>query len=117
MNLAGTIKRLKTGTYTATRRTPTARVNGVAQPPTSNAFKITANIQPSSGAQLQRLPEGLRTSETITIWTPTELHVQQRDRLPDLVEYNGKIFEVQHVKDWQENGNFFECVAVRVGTT
>lgn len=115
MNLSGTIKRLKTGSYVVTRRTPQARVNGVAQSPLDTKINIVANIQPASGRDLQRLPEGMRQSETIVIFCETELHVVKSGRLPDLIAYNGKSYEVSSVEPWADSGNFHECLAVKVG--
>ena len=114
MDLSGAILSFKTGDYTITRRTPAARVNGVEQDPTSATFIIEACVQPASGRQLQRLPDGMRQSETIAVYTSTELKTIESAPLADLISFKGKSYELANVKPFDDLGNYFECVAVKV---
>ncbi len=115
LDLLGVIKRFKTGDYTVTRRTQVAPSSGRASAPTTATISIAACVQPASGRQLQRLPEGMRESEAIAIWCDLELKIKTSTGLPDLVSYRGASYEVQLVKPFDELGNYFEAVAVKVG--
>jgi hypothetical protein len=114
-NLADTVRRFKTGTYVVTRRTPVAHVKGRAQPPTTAAINVDACVQPASGRQLQRLPDGMRDSEAIALWCEVELKTKTTTTLPDLIAYRGASYEVQLVKPYDELAGFFEVVAIKVG--
>jgi hypothetical protein len=114
-DLSGTIGRLKTGTYTVTRRTPAASTLGRAQAPSTATISVDACIQPASGRQLQRLPDGMRESEVIVIFSVTELKTKTTAVLPDLIAYKSGSYEVQSVKPFDDSGNYFESLAVKVG--
>jgi hypothetical protein len=116
MSVAGAIRALKTGTYTVTRRTQVAPVLGRAQAPTTTTLSVDACIQPATGKQLQRLPEGLRHAEVIAIWTETELKTaaQGTTQLPDLISYKSASYQVQDVKDYSDSGGFYEALAIKV---
>jgi hypothetical protein len=56
----------------------------------------------------------MRVSETIVIWTETELLVQTATQMPDLIAYKGGSYEVQEVMPFDELGSYYECLAVKV---
>lgn len=91
--------------------------DGVLNPPASAPLPIVAMIQPASGRDLQRLTEGLRSSQVIVIWTKTELLTVDEDaqQLPDQITYLGKLFQVERCEPWAETGGFFEVLARKVG--
>lgn len=115
MNLLSVIKSFKTGDYTVTRRLQTAAIKGIAQPPTLSNFIIEACVQPAMGRMLQRLPEGVRQSEIKVVFCKEELLTNSNTQLSDLVTINGKDFEVSNVKPFDELGNYFEILTVKVG--
>jgi len=114
-NLADTVARFATGIYQVTRRPKGQYVQGRLVTVTPSTLLVSACVQPASGRQLQRLPDGMRLSETISIWSEVELFVKTATSDPDLIEYRGNKYEVQISHPWDEHGNFFESVAVKVG--
>lgn len=113
MDLSTTIKSLKTGEYTITRRTPVANIKGRAQPPTTDTFSIEANVQPATGKVRHLLPEGDRQKESIAIYTQTELFGSDTE-LPDQINVKGITYEMSVVTPWDTNGNYFLAVAVKL---
>lgn len=117
-NLAGTVRRLSgaptatvtrgaAGTYTAGRLTPGA---------TSTTPLAVVAVQPASGRDLLRLPEGLRTRETIAIWTSDELRTanETTGTPADVVGYGGASYQVELVEDWAGLGGFRKAIAAKV---
>lgn len=100
---------------TGTRRTAAAFVNGVAQPATAAPLSFRGLVQNATGAQLQRLPEGTRVSETIAVYSQTQLFAKTASLLADLVVYQGNTYEVSDVRDWSMLAGYFEYLCVRVG--
>lgn len=79
------------------------------------AIPMTEALWPSKGSELEELPESLRTHETITIVSRTEIKglVEGIQQDPDIVLYNGKFYEVHKVQNWIYGG-FYRSVAVRL---
>lgn len=105
MDTAGLILSFATGTtglYTVTRRQVGVFLRGIAQPTTDVTFTITASIQPASGKDMLRLPEGRRANETRTLFTATQLYTgdQGSGYEADLVEVDGDLWELVTVSDW-----------------
>jgi len=75
----------------------------------TTTFSITCSFQPISGRDKVLLPEGIRPSETVSVWTPAAL--QLRDRI--VVTSRGT-FEVIHVDLWQDYGNYYKVIAKRL---
>lgn len=109
MDLSGVISALGTGSYTVTRPTASSYTNGRLNAPSTSTFVINASVQPASGRDLQRLPEGQRSSEIKSIFTMTEL------RLTDVVTIGSSTYQVQHVERWADSGNFFKALALKTG--
>lgn len=76
---------------------------------------LQASVQPATGRQVMRLPEGLRSDETIALWTSTRLRgaLEEDTSRGDRLTWQGRVYEVQIVKAWGFAG-FFEIVATRV---
>lgn len=83
------------------------------EPPESRG--IAACIQPLTGRDLQRLPEGDRSTEQV--WCFTQDAVSAADsaagRTADTIVFNGVPFEVQTVERWSQ-GNFYKARCAKV---
>ena len=77
--------------------------------------EITAKgvIQPTKGEDLDRLLEGDRGDQAITVWTNTPLSSGTDGELADEIEWRGTLYMVKHVRDWGDYGPGF-CQAVCV---
>jgi hypothetical protein len=112
-DMSDAVALLTSGTYTVTHRTASAYTDGRRTAPTTSTESITASVQPASGRDIQRLPEGKRDRETIVIFTATQLKVGLAGaQEADLISVNGSSFEVTTVEPWAALGNFYRCVAV-----
>ena len=102
MPLTDSILNLSNATITITRRTESPRLLGRTQPPTTATVSAKASVQPTSGRDLQRLPEGKNTQDLISIWTlePLQLGDIGQGILPDLITYAGSTYEVEHLEPW-----------------
>jgi len=91
-----TVYRRAAGSYAA---------GGLYQQGTETSFVITASVQPATGEALQALPEGQRNLETYAIYTDSELKVagEAPASQGDQLLINGRRFEVQSQRDWQNN--------------
>lgn len=71
---------------------------------------------PVTGRALDVLPEGLRTHETLAVYTTTALRtaIDPVGAQGDLVAYNGLTYEVQVTERWLDNGNYFRSLATKV---
>jgi hypothetical protein len=116
VSLADTVIRLASGTYTAARQTGGMYANGIWVPLSFSTFEIVASIQPASGEDLVRVPEGVRTRELVTVFTPTELQVKNAPAgtEADRVAYKGATYEVQTVEKWDESGSYYRAVAAKI---
>jgi hypothetical protein len=114
VNLTGVIASFATGTYVVTRRGPTTvGSDGRADLATSSTFSILASVQPMSGRELQRLPEGMRVAERRVLFTATTLQVVGA---PDVVRVDGEDWEVESVENWGPAiGSFCKATIAKVG--
>lgn len=91
-----------------------AYVRGAAEAP----IEALASVQPAPGRDVQRLPEGTRTGETVAIYT-SGLALRAPDPEAglegDLVTIGGRVFRVQLVEDWTGAGNYGRALAVLEG--
>ena len=97
-------------TYTVTRRAAGAYVNGRHQPGTTSSFTIQAAVMPLSGRDLLRLPEGMRSSELLSVFTPTKLQLAGQ---PDTIAIGDGTYEVQEMEDWSELGGFYRFTVAK----
>lgn len=114
-DLSDVIDALATGIYTVRRTGPTIYVDGRRQAPVTTSLSVRGVVYPTSGIDLQRLPEGLRTVEIITIVSPQQLRTAGPEGEPDIIEYKGLDYQVQTSQRWT-SGNFFFCLASKVIT-
>lgn len=115
MDLSSLVDSFATGTYTVTRRTAAGYLRGVANPTTDETFAIRASVQPATGKDLLRLPEGRRADETRIIFTTTQLLIGDEGLTTeaDTVSIDGQNWEVQHVESWLQAGGgvAYRCIA------
>lgn len=101
MDVGDLIGSFMTGTYTVTRRGASTVVDGRAVPAVPSTLSIVASVQPATGRDLERLPEGQRSRETRVVFTPTQLLIAtQGAGLSDIVAIDGSKWEVQQVARW-----------------
>lgn len=113
MDLSFAILGFATGTYTVTRNTASYGSDGRLTAASPTTFSITASVQPLSGRDLQRLPEGKRTREARAVFTPTML--TPGPNLPDQIQIDGLAWEVDSVQDWQNLGGYYRAVVLKMG--
>ncbi|MDR1020504.1 MAG: hypothetical protein LBL73_07085 [Synergistaceae bacterium] len=77
--------------------------------------EVTARgvIQPSAGEDLDRLPDGDRGMQSVTVWTAAPLSSGTPGELPDEITWRGTRYAVRHVRDWEDYGLGY-CRAVCV---
>lgn len=108
------INALASGTYTVTRYGAGSYSNGGATLGSSSTFTIRASVQPATGRELQRLPEGERVRDWLAIWTPTLLRTQEGSSAPDRISIDGYTYEVAIVDDWMSEGGYCKAIAQRL---
>ena len=115
-DMADVIALLASGTYTVTRPGPTGLASGRRVAGVTTSFSIVASVQPASGRQMDRLPEGLREREGMTLWTTTDLRTAQvaSGIEADLVSIDGSTFEVVAIDRWASLGNYYRATVTRV---
>lgn len=132
MNLAGVVESLATGTYTVTRTAPGTYGGGLPvglgggvgsddgryRPGATSTFAIRASVQPLAGRDLLRLPEGLRTRQTIKVYTATALRTADAPdgAGADVIAYQGDSYQIETVEPWAEAGGFYKAIAAKVQT-
>lgn len=90
--------------------------HGRATTPTVASTPGLASVQPASGRDLQRLPEGERSGEVLAVWTTLELRTADAATgvLADRLAFRGRVFEVVHVDAWQEAGGYVKALVMAV---
>lgn len=102
-----TRRRFDPGTYTSGRWSGGAIVDE----------EIRASVQPASGRDLLRLPEGLRTRDTVAILTDADLRTanETAGTKADRIVVSGEEYEVVAVDDWtMPQLSHKDCLAQRV---
>lgn len=106
--------------YTATRYKVRGTTDGKVDPlRVESTFPFLACVQPASGKDLQRLDEGMRTSEVIVLWTKTKLLVlgktaDKETKPPDTLVYENDTYQVEACDNWGALGNYYEALARKV---
>lgn len=113
-DLSDVIEALATGDYTVTRSAATTFSQGRRVAGASSTFEVRAVVYPVTGRALDRLPEGLRSHETIAVVTQTELRSLDATKEPDLVTYQGAQYQVAILERWKPSGNFHRALCTRV---
>ena len=83
---------------------------------TEKTFEIEGSFQPISQRDLQNLPEGMRNSGTVKLYTECELFTSDASKcgIPDRFCHEDVLYQVESVNSWHDVGNYFKVVAVRV---
>lgn len=76
-------------------------VSGVWVEGVPEAISLTASVLPTSGKELQFLPEGRRERASLTLYTSFELRASGPGVNADLVEIDGEQWEVVRVEAWR----------------
>lgn len=110
------MSRRTTGTYTVTRSIPSTDYDkGRPLPPTTSTLDIQANVQPTSGDDLESVPEAFRGHEMVSIWTTTELLAARPGaNEADEIQVRGRRFRIIRVHRWDIEGGFYKAHAVLV---
>lgn len=117
MSLAGAIVRLRSGSYSVTRTTARTYTLGKLNSASTSSLTIVASIQPTSGRELQDMPEGMRTDELVTIYTSTALQTKTSTAEPDKVAIGSDSYEVVRVQPWIAFGEtHYRAFARKVGS-
>lgn len=109
---------ITTGTYSVTRSKGPGvwGDDGKFQRGQSKVFEIEASIQPLSGNMIKLLPEHRRNAESVIIFSSERLFAsdEKSQRAADIVEYDGKKFEIFTVKKWAEFTDIphYESIAI-----
>lgn len=74
-----------------------------------------ATVQPATGRDLKRVPEGLRTEDGIVAFTAVELLTASATNEPDLVTYRGEVYQVAKVERWDDSGAYWRSICTKVG--
>ncbi len=116
--LADAIASLGATAYTVRARTANAVDSlGRAVPPTVTTGTITGLLQPMTGAEVARLPEGLHQKELRAFWTTGNLGTPDSDAgtVGDhIVGPNGTEWEAVLTEGWNALGGFTRYVLSRV---
>lgn len=110
-DLADAIAEMQTGAYRVRRPSAPTVAKGRATPGAPTILEIAGSLQPMSGREMQRLPEGMRERELLQFFTPTEM------RSGDVLEYGGYDWEVDRVFDFSQLGGYYRAVMTRAGVT
>lgn len=123
-DLSDCVDELSADTLTRRRTSADQTVTGegLVVPGATTDLRFQAQVTPATPKDLQRLPEGQRTSRAIRVITTTDLQVARSDpnsatsrRRGDLlVDEAGATFEVGSVSHWTTHGQFFDAVAAEV---
>lgn len=103
-------------TYTVTRSSASAYgADGRLDAGTTSTLTVRAVVQPVTGRDLKRLPEGLRTDDVRQVFTATELKTQGAGQDPDSIAIGGEDYEVQTVERWADLGGYWRAIVMRKG--
>lgn len=85
--------------------------------PEERRFVATLSVQPVTQKQLQQLPEGMRNSGTVRVFSDTELLTVSASecRVADRFILDDTTYQIQLVEDWNKTAGYFACFATRVG--
>lgn len=116
-DMSDAIDMLASGTITVSRPGTPLLVDGRLQSVASSTLgPFSASVQPLTGRDVERLPEGLRDKEARVVFTTADLRPANpaAGTLGDRVTFDGREFEVQSSEAWAELGNYRRCVLIRV---
>lgn len=92
------------------------RIGGRWSEPPPVATTIQASVQPAMPEDTQALPEGVRASAAMVVYSTSAVRPQGRlgSNLGDVLSWGGYDHECVSVEDWNTNGRYWRAVCVRV---
>jgi hypothetical protein len=107
--LADAIASLGTLAFTVTHQVNNGfDAHGRAIAPTPSVATITGMMQPLSGREIDRLPEGLHARELRALWTTGALQVPDSDAQTQgdhVTDVSGVVWEVVRAEEWSALGS------------
>ncbi len=102
--------------YSVTRRVAGTSSAGLLVAGSSSTVSIVASVQPPTGADLLRLPEGRRSEDARVLFTATQLYTggQGATYTADRLVIDGNLFEVSHVEPWPADSTFWRAIVTAV---
>lgn len=102
------------GTYAVRTGAAVVYVNGIAtRGAEPGIVQVLACVVPITGKDLQRLPEGERTTERRAVFTDYPLRTSGPARWGDVVVIGGEDWQVESLEDWTALGGFVRAVVVK----
>ena len=103
------------GGLVLTRRTAGSYTNGVYTGGTTSTVTLNPVVAyRSTPEETERLPEGQRMSENMTVLTRVAVYGPQDNGAPgDTISYRGVTYLVLNVTRWDQHGQYYEAVAAR----
>jgi len=106
-DLTGAVSMLSTHTITVRRfAVDTYDANGYANARSSSTFTARASVQPITGRELARLPDGANATDYVSVWSDATLQLRDRVTVPG----RGS-FEVEHLDHWSDAGAYTKVIA------
>ena len=109
---------LVTGIYSVLRAAAPTIVNGrPVVDPAPVTLQIQGVLQPASKADLQRLPEGRRTTDMRAFYAPVALFIASDTNASDIITVGEDTYEVSEVEAWGSGmgSNYWRAVLLRTG--
>jgi hypothetical protein len=115
MDLSGAVLDFATGTYNVTRAGgPGTYVAGVFTPAATSTVSVIASVQPMTGRDLQRLPDGLRAMELLVVFSVDELKVAAPGVRPDVLAIDDATWQVETVERFNVLGNYYRSIVSKI---
>lgn len=94
-------------TFDVIRATKTVGNDGRAKLVQETIEGVIGSVQPASGLDLQRLPEGSNLRGSVAVWTEYRLTDGDRSETlaADQVDWNGHLYTVMTVEDFSQFGS------------
>lgn len=108
LNLSGIVQSMATETATVNRYArQTFDSHGRVYPRALlTSLPVSLSVQPVSGKERQLMPEGIRTSEAVSVWSGTTIKINDQLDIP-----NRGVFEVVHIDSWESAGAYCKVIA------
>lgn len=115
MNLSSLIGSLPTTNATLSRRGGGSYANGVYSGGTAVASTIAIIYWPATAREIERLPEGVRTRETIGVASKQRLFAAEETTgtQADIITVDGRDYEVQQVSAYTAQARICHALATR----
>jgi len=76
---------------------------------------IDAVSMPANAKEIEMLPEGQRTRETISLFSREKIDLTRDGEEPDMVKVDGVVYEPVWSLNWSRLGGYYQYLCVRVG--